>query len=192
MPESFHPFPRALIWPIPSFTFFSFIFFLFFSLCHQHTAKSHRPNMNSHNASEDSPDAPLLHDGPHNHPCGHRKELPLIVFGLLLLASLVAFSGYRASNYNARDPTRADVSSSTKNPNPIVPSSKWHPVSRGVSAGVSEKSNRLFAGKAGDTESFPWNNSMLSWQRTAYHFQPEKNWMNGNSLFCSLLNLLPK
>ncbi|KAF8379263.1 hypothetical protein HHK36_028696 [Tetracentron sinense] len=49
------------------------------------------------------------------------------------------------------------------------------PVSRGVSEGVSEKSFRLFSG---DGVSYPWNNSMLSWQRTAFHFQPEMNWMN--------------
>ncbi|CAM8980312.1 unnamed protein product [Rhodiola kirilowii] len=58
-------------------------------------------------------------------------------------------------------------------------------LSRGVKEGVSEKSNRIVnlllgaedQGECG-TSSFPWNNSMLSWQRTAFHFQPEKNWMN--------------
>lgn len=60
-----------------------------------------------------------------------------------------------------------------------LPSSKWYPVSRGVSSGVSEKSlNLLFAGEGGASEAFPWDNSMLSWQRTSFHFQPEKNWMN--------------
>ncbi|KAF9616722.1 hypothetical protein IFM89_031998, partial [Coptis chinensis] len=47
---------------------------------------------------------------------------------------------------------------------------------RGVSEGVSEKSFRpLFS----DAKSFPWSNTMLSWQRTGYHFQPEQNWING-------------
>ncbi|XP_022969869.1 acid beta-fructofuranosidase [Cucurbita maxima] len=50
------------------------------------------------------------------------------------------------------------------------------PSSRGVSAGVSEKANPQFLGRR--VASFPWNNSMLSWQRTAFHFQPEQNWMN--------------
>ncbi|KAL8149272.1 hypothetical protein AgCh_006318 [Apium graveolens] len=27
-------------------------------------------------------------------------------------------------------------------------------------------------------EAYPWTNDMLSWQRTSYHFQPQKNWMN--------------
>nr|UHU35849.1 vacuolar invertase 1 [Paeonia suffruticosa] len=49
------------------------------------------------------------------------------------------------------------------------------PVSRGPAAGVSEKStHRLFSA----VDSFPWSNTMLSWQRTAFHFQPDRNWMN--------------
>lgn len=50
------------------------------------------------------------------------------------------------------------------------------PASRGPSAGVSEKSFRLHSGVRAP---FPWSNTMLTWQRTGYHFQPEKNWMNG-------------
>ncbi|KAF8412405.1 hypothetical protein HHK36_000369 [Tetracentron sinense] len=60
------------------------------------------------------------------------------------------------------------------------------PVSRGVSEGVSEKSFRSFSG-AGD--SYPWTNVMLSWQRTAYHFQPEKNWMNGPMFYMGWYHL---
>ncbi|KAH6804163.1 Glycosyl hydrolases family 32 protein [Perilla frutescens var. frutescens] len=48
--------------------------------------------------------------------------------------------------------------------------------SRGVAQGVSEK---VFRRISGGNLSFAWTNAMLSWQRTAYHFQPEKNWMNG-------------
>ncbi|KAJ4866594.1 hypothetical protein Rs2_46375 [Raphanus sativus] len=45
-------------------------------------------------------------------------------------------------------------------------------------AGVSEKRVwNVFDDRNG--EAFAWNNTMLSWQRTAFHFQPEKNWMNG-------------
>ncbi|KAG9452407.1 hypothetical protein H6P81_005311 [Aristolochia fimbriata] len=47
--------------------------------------------------------------------------------------------------------------------------------SRGVSDGVSEKSVRSFLGAV---KQYDWTNDMLWWQRTAYHFQPEKNWMN--------------
>jgi len=117
-----------------------------------------------------------------------RKDLLLVFFGLLFLSSLVAFGSYRASNV-----PHAHVSSPTSNhqqeqQSPTsLPSSKWRPVSRGVSSGVSEKSsNMLFSSEGGASEAFPWDNSMLSWQRTSFHFQPEKNWMNGNSFlsFC--------
>ncbi|KAJ4827995.1 hypothetical protein Tsubulata_031200 [Turnera subulata] len=60
-------------------------------------------------------------------------------------------------------------------------------VSRGSPAGVSEKTNRIPLKKGGGLkEEFSWNNSMLSWQRTAFHFQPEKNWMNGPLLYKGL------
>lgn len=51
---------------------------------------------------------------------------------------------------------------------------KLDPPSRGVSEGVSEKSFRPFLGDC----PYNWTEAMLAWQRTAYHFQPEKNWMN--------------
>ncbi|KAJ1426513.1 Glycosyl hydrolase family 32, N-terminal [Sesbania bispinosa] len=45
---------------------------------------------------------------------------------------------------------------------------------RGVAEGVSAKSNPFLS----QQPSYNWTNAMLSWQRTAFHFQPEKNWMN--------------
>ncbi|KAF8702834.1 hypothetical protein HU200_032668 [Digitaria exilis] len=52
--------------------------------------------------------------------------------------------------------------------------------SRGAAEGVSEKSTAplLGAGYAWLRE-YSWTNAMLAWQRTAFHFQPTKNWMNG-------------
>lgn len=50
-------------------------------------------------------------------------------------------------------------------------------ISRGVANGVSEKSfHPLLLGAADN--SYPWSYNMLDWQRTAFHFQPKKNWMN--------------
>ncbi|CAL0329435.1 unnamed protein product [Lupinus luteus] len=46
---------------------------------------------------------------------------------------------------------------------------------RGVGEGVSAKSNPSLSS---DKVSYDWTNAMLSWQRTAFHFQPQKNWMN--------------
>lgn len=51
--------------------------------------------------------------------------------------------------------------------------------SRGVVEGVSEKSNTpALLGGAGALRDYAWTNAMLAWQRTAFHFQPPKNWMN--------------
>lgn len=54
------------------------------------------------------------------------------------------------------------------------------PISRGVSQGVSEKSNFQLSSSSDveETGIYPWTNAMLSWQRTGFHFQPPKNWMN--------------
>lgn len=30
-----------------------------------------------------------------------------------------------------------------------------------------------------EESSYNWTNAMYAWQRTAFHFQPQKNWMNG-------------
>lgn len=46
-----------------------------------------------------------------------------------------------------------------------------------VSAGVSMKPFRRSQSTLQDN--FAWNSTELSWQRTSFHFQPPKNWMNG-------------
>ncbi|KAK8686425.1 hypothetical protein V6N13_125450 [Hibiscus sabdariffa] len=53
------------------------------------------------------------------------------------------------------------------------PSPTLHP--RGVAEGVSAKSNPSLL----NHPPFNWTNDMLSWQRSTFHFQPQKNWMNG-------------
>ncbi|VAI41549.1 unnamed protein product [Triticum turgidum subsp. durum] len=55
--------------------------------------------------------------------------------------------------------------------------------SRGPDSGVSEKTSGAGAhggmlGADAGGNAFPWSNAMLQWQRTGFHFQPEKNWMN--------------
>uniref|UniRef100_A0ACD5ZS13 Uncharacterized protein n=1 Tax=Avena sativa TaxID=4498 RepID=A0ACD5ZS13_AVESA len=37
------------------------------------------------------------------------------------------------------------------------------------------------AGEDADADRFPWSDTMLQWQRTGYHFQPKKNYMNDPS-----------
>ncbi|CAL0313404.1 unnamed protein product [Lupinus luteus] len=126
----------------------------------------------SHNPNDSTPYIPLPNG---SHPRKHMKGLIIILCGFLLLLSLIAYNGFKASNVPEH------VSQSLNNEqqhsiSKVVPSSSF---SRGVSEGVSEKSNRLLSVRNnGESENYPWSNTMLSWQRTAYHFQPEKNWMN--------------
>ncbi|KAL5098966.1 hypothetical protein RYX36_003293 [Vicia faba] len=109
---------------------------------------------------------------------GKLKAGIVIFCGLLSLASLVAYTGYIAPN-NKRDELYSTLKShSNEDKYKTIPFRKWEPVSRGVSVGVSEKSNRMFKTKT-NVRTYPWNNHMLSWQRTAFHFQPKHNWMNG-------------
>ncbi|KAK8948069.1 Acid beta-fructofuranosidase [Platanthera guangdongensis] len=55
----------------------------------------------------------------------------------------------------------------------------WEPISRGLIAGVSEKTSGAGTTyNAGYRGGFPWTNDMLQWQRTGFHFQPKRNWMN--------------
>lgn len=91
------------------------------------------------------------------------KACLAVISGILAISLFLALIDYRGSdNVNAG-------SLSAKKPEYL------QPPTRGPAAGVSEKVNLGFSG---NLQSFPWNNSMLSWQRTAFHFQPEKNWMN--------------
>uniref|UniRef100_A0A2N9EQ68 beta-fructofuranosidase n=1 Tax=Fagus sylvatica TaxID=28930 RepID=A0A2N9EQ68_FAGSY len=102
------------------------------------------------------------------------KKATLIIFsGLLLLALFLAITiaGHHRNPYIHANENNESLLATSKPLEPVLPAS------RGVSAGVSEKSNRVFSGH--NVVEFPWNNSMLSWQRTSFHFQPEKNWMNG-------------
>ena len=101
-----------------------------------------------------------------------------ILCGLLVVISFIAFKGYHNERSEVKDPFCLSSTTSKQDLNPKTkPLYQKKTVSRGASAGVSEKSNRVFLSKTYG-EVFPWNNSMLSWQRTAFHFQPEQNWMN--------------
>lgn len=57
----------------------------------------------------------------------------------------------------------------------LMPLTTMRTVARGVEEGVSAKSHGHFLG----VRPFPWTQKMLAWQRTSFHFQPKKNWMNG-------------
>ncbi|KAG2681464.1 hypothetical protein I3760_11G146400 [Carya illinoinensis] len=100
-----------------------------------------------------------------------KRAALVVIFGLLLLA---LFLTILIADLNSEIHANGNVSLATSGSSTASEPLKL--VSRGVSSGVSEKANQVFAGV--NVVSFPWNNTLLSWQRTAYHFQPEKNWMN--------------
>nr|AFJ21575.1 vacuolar invertase [Agave tequilana]AFJ21581.1 putative vacuolar invertase [Agave tequilana] len=62
-------------------------------------------------------------------------------------------------------------------PNP-VPAPDPKMMDRWLAAGVSSKSSGVGPLKLGSGGPYQWTNQMLSWQRTGFHFQPERNWMN--------------
>ena len=56
------------------------------------------------------------------------------------------------------------------------------PRSRGKDFGVSEKASGAYSVDGG----FPWSNTMLQWQRTGFHFQPDMHYMNGTCVVRSI------
>ncbi|XP_057249567.1 beta-fructofuranosidase, soluble isoenzyme I isoform X2 [Beta vulgaris subsp. vulgaris] len=97
------------------------------------------------------------------------KGIAILSLSFMLILSLMAII------YNGQ-PALLPVSLSSENTE-TASSEKVGPavVSRGKKEGVSEKISRV--GESGI--SFAWTNDMLRWQRSGFHFQPEKNWMNG-------------
>ncbi|PIA50133.1 hypothetical protein AQUCO_01300697v1 [Aquilegia coerulea] len=112
------------------------------------------------------------HERPRNVQQTSNKGL-LLTFSLFIcIAFVVVFTGSDHSSMSPvvviDDDNRPSLSSPSEKLTPIIP--------RGVSEGVSEKSFHPVSGDG--ILLFPWSTNMLSWQRTAYHFQPQKNWMN--------------
>ncbi|KAJ0558807.1 putative beta-fructofuranosidase [Helianthus annuus] len=101
------------------------------------------------------------------HPPSSERRRPIALLSGIFL-SMLLFSSLIALILNQHNQHDIDH----------VKSPPAKPVSRGVSHGVSEKSNSQLL--SSDVEVYPWTNAMLSWQRTGFHFQPPKNWMNGN------------
>lgn len=113
----------------------------------------------------------------------HVKEVLALFAGVVMVSLLVVIIGNTAKEANEyHGNSRSDkpmLLAASPSKEPATKTEKLKAVTRGLTAGVSEKSSRLYSGGAGvGTLAYSWNNSMLSWQRTAFHFQPEKNWMN--------------
>lgn len=124
----------------------------------------------------------------------HVKEVLALFAGVVMVSLLVVIIGNTAKEENEyQGNSRSDkpmLLAASPSKEPATKTEKLRAVTRGLTAGVSEKSSRLYSGGVGvGTLAYPWNNSMLSWQRTAFHFQPEKNWMNGIYVCIYILSL---
>ncbi|CAN1748073.1 Acid beta-fructofuranosidase [Linum perenne] len=111
-------------------------------------------------ADNKQPFLPVTGGEPTNQPLSSSrssKKILLAVFGGIFVVCLLLAGG---------EFDKSGLGSAISSPAAAV--------SRGKSEGVSEKANI----PEHQLLDFPWNNSMLSWQRTAFHFQPEKNWIN--------------
>ncbi|KAI3793098.1 hypothetical protein L1987_35711 [Smallanthus sonchifolius] len=111
-----------------------------------------------------------LPDSDH-HPSSERRRRPITLLSGIFI-SMLLFSSLIALILNQHIQLEPD-DSGKRNSSPVKP------ISRGVSQGVSEKSN-IQLSSSDVEEIYPWTNAMLSWQRTGFHFQPPKNWMNGD------------
>ncbi|CAK9173180.1 unnamed protein product [Ilex paraguariensis] len=113
--------------------------------------------------------------GPTVAPAKGRRPIRIIVLlltGLLAVGLLVALmSGDGLASNGGSEMVSASVSTTNTSTSP----GRIKPVARGIKEGVSAKSFVPLLG----VPQFPWTREMLAWQRTAFHFQPKKNWMNG-------------
>eukprot|EP00257_Ricinus_communis_P000986 XP_002510944.2 acid beta-fructofuranosidase 1, vacuolar [Ricinus communis] len=122
--------------------------------------------------TEHAPCTPLLEQpsllGPSTKLRRPLKVFTVTFASLIFLLSLVTL---------IMNQSQGPLPTPNKNRSPSTPKSTSFSehVPRGVAEGVSAKSNPSFFSNG---VSYNWTNAMLSWQRTAYHFQPEKNWMN--------------
>lgn len=124
-------------------------------------------------ATNSSTYSPLPAEPEQTHvPATHRrtsKGFAVILVSVMVLVSLIVLILNQSSDSVVKNIKQPPLSESTSFTETLFPPS------RGPAEGVSEKAN---VDIPGSNRSYPWTNEMFSWQRTAYHFQPVKNWMN--------------
>lgn len=138
---------------------------------------SHAYDSPPHDSGDSSYAAPLLDaDQPRRRRRRLRPTVMIMMFvtglGFGLIAMAALLSGYN----NGDRETLPRGSGPPENSTAL----------RGVREGVSAKNFRPAMGKS----PYPWTDKMLSWQRTAFHFQPKKNWMNGLIYFLHLFYII--
>ncbi|XP_016476945.2 acid beta-fructofuranosidase 2, vacuolar-like [Nicotiana tabacum] len=115
-----------------------------------------------------------------NSPAGCRLRPKRVSFIVLtgLVAALLLFVAVKYGKNEAEDVNPGPVPPQETVCNMLgsnlMPLTSMKTVARGVAEGVSAKSRGRFLG----LRPFPWTKQMLAWQRTSFHFQPKKNWMN--------------
>lgn len=113
-----------------------------------------------------------------NPPTKSRRflKVTLVLSSLFLAAVVLVGLIHYTENGNGKAPRPAFTPGSDAANS--MPSSETAAVGqpRGVAEGVSPKS---IGSHLGSTVSFSWSRKTLAWQRSAFHFQPKKNWMNG-------------
>lgn len=136
-------------------------------------------NMNSDATS--SPHAPLL-DPSAPTSTGEppvrqrRRRLRPSTVVLLLLAGLLGLAAvFVVTTLVIRDGNEHNDDRKVPTPPETRRSENGMAADRGVAEGVSSKSFRPLLG----APPYAWSDKLLAWQRTAFHFQPKKNWMNG-------------
>lgn len=115
-----------------------------------------------------------LPDG--EQPTGNDRTIRPSRKTALFLVSLFLAVAFLVALFAGNSPMLPKNLNTSPVPSTAATPEKVTPLSRGVEKGVSEKS---FHPLLGADNSYPWSNNMLDWQRTAFHFQPKKNWMNG-------------
>nr|AKJ70978.1 soluble acid invertase 2 [Dimocarpus longan] len=100
------------------------------------------------------------------------KGFASILASVIFLLSLVGLIIINQSQQPLQNPSSNANIPSLLSP---LPSSFSRRVPRGVEEGVSAKSN---PSPLDEESSYNWTNAMFSWQRTSFHFQPMRNWMN--------------
>ncbi|KAL2641091.1 hypothetical protein AAZV13_06G271500 [Glycine max] len=112
---------------------------------------------------------PLLNHPSRVNNISHRpsRGIFVILLSIVFLVSLVALIMIQGQNYMENlENSNIEIT--------LFSNISKQELPRGAAQGVSAKSNPPLFHKV----SYNWTNAMFSWQRTAFHFQPQNNWMN--------------
>ncbi|KAK4400382.1 Beta-fructofuranosidase, soluble isoenzyme I [Sesamum angolense] len=101
---------------------------------------------------------------------GRRRRASVVALPLMAVLLVVALFSVVALVTNGNKPTpMVSTPPESQQPENMIPPR------RGEAEGVSLKSFRPLLG----APKYSWTNKLLAWQKTGFHFQPKKNWMNG-------------